>query len=177
MRQFALDIETTGLEPSAGHRVIEAGLIEIVDGSITNFHYHQYYNPGRPLDPEVANFVEKTDKFLATCPNFMEEGRSLLNIIDGHELIIHKASFDVGFLNNQIRLTMPNDILLEQRCKITDTLPLARKLHPGQKCNLRALMERYGINMRIYEDVYQGALYDAAAIAEIYLAMITIGNE
>jgi DNA polymerase-3 subunit epsilon len=171
MRQFVLDTETTGLDPSEGHRLIEVGLIEIADGSVSNFYYHQYFNTERRIDPGAVEVHGITNEFLAPWPSFKEEGRTLLNIIDGHELIIHNAPFDLGFLNNEISLTMPGEPPLEQRCRITDTLLLARKLHPGQRNSCSALIDRYRVDVSIYEDAYAGALYDAVLLAQIFLKM------
>lgn len=170
MRQIVLDTETTGLEPEAGHRIIEIGCIEISNRRITDRRYHQYLNPEREIDPGAIEVHGLTSEFLSTKPRFAEVAGEFLEFIDGAELIIHNAPFDVGFLDHELaRLDGEAATTIAERCTIFDTLPFARELHPGQRNSLDALCRRYEVD-NAHRDLH-GALLDAELLADVYLAM------
>lgn len=169
MRQVVLDTETTGLEPEQGHRIIEIGGVELVNRRLTGRSYHQYLQPDRAIDEGAVEVHGITDEFLADKPRFGDVAEDFLQFIDGAELIIHNAPFDVGFINHELRLLAAGHAAVESHCTITDTLVMARQMHPGQKNNLDALCKRYGVdNSR--RDLH-GALLDAEILADVYLAM------
>lgn len=169
MRQIVLDTETTGLEPRQGHRIIEIGCIELIDRRPTRNDFHRYLNPERDIEAGAEAVHGLSRKFLSTKPLFIDVVQPLLEYIDGAELIIHNAPFDVGFLNHEIKLLNKEYMLIEERCQILDTLPLARQMHPGQRNSLDALCKRYGVD-NSKRDLH-GALLDARLLADVYLAM------
>lgn len=169
LRQIALDTETTGLEPSKGHRVIEIGCIEMIDRKLTGNNFHAYINPEREIDEGAQRVHGLSDKFLADKPVFSEILASFKSYVDGAQLIIHNARFDVGFLNHEFKLVDKKLQTLERYCSIVDTLEMARKRHPGQKNSLDALCKRYDVD-NSHRDLH-GALVDADLLARIYLAM------
>jgi len=167
-RQIVLDTETTGLELSQGHRVIEIGCIEIANRRVSANEFHHYLNPEREIDLGALAVHGISREFLLEKPRFAEIAASLLDYLRGAEVIIHNAEFDVGFLNAELaRAGMPERI--ENLCRVTDTWQLARKLHPGQKNSLDALCKRYSIDNSGRE--LHGARLDAMLLAEVYLAM------
>ena len=169
MRQVVLDTETTGLEPEAGHRVIEIGGVELVNRRPTQRSFHRYVNPERPVDPGALEVHGIDNDFLADKPLFADVVGELLDFVDGAELVIHNADFDVAFLNAELaRLEDPPEDI-RTRCGVLDTLALARRLHPGQRNSLDALAKRYEIDNSGRE--LHGALLDARILAEVYLAM------
>lgn len=167
MRQIFLDTETTGLKPEQGHRVIEIGAIEVIDRKITGKSFHYYLNPGRESDPDALRIHGLTTEFLQDKPLFHEIAQALLDFIRDSELLIHNAPFDTGFLDHE--LGKAGLLALGNYCLITDTLLLARELHPGKRNNLDVLCERYQIDHS--KRVLHGALLDAELLADIYLAM------
>jgi len=169
MRQIVLDTETTGLEPSQGHRIIEIGCVELVNRRLTNNRYHQYINPEREIDEGAIEVHGITTEFLADKPRFGEIAEDFVNFIRGAELIIHNAPFDVGFINHELKRLDGGSQPVDSFCRIVDTLVMARQLHPGQKNNLDALCRRYDIDNSSRE--LHGALLDAEILAEVYLAM------
>ena len=169
MRQIVLDTETTGLETSQDHRIIEIGCVEMVDRKLTGRHYHQYINPQRNVDEGAMEVHGITDQFLADKPLFETVAADFLEFIDGADLIIHNAPFDLGFINHEIAKLPSSVEAIEQNCKIIDTLALARQKHPGQKNNLDALCKRYGVD-NSQRDLH-GALLDAEILADVYLLM------
>lgn len=169
MRQIVLDTETTGLETSEGHRVIEIGCIELLDRRITRNSFHQYVNPGREVEEGALQVHGIDNRFLANKPRFAEVAPDFLKFVDGAELLIHNAAFDVGFINNELRLMGEAAADIAARCRIVDTLEIARRLHPGQKNSLDALCKRYHVDNSGRE--YHGALLDAQLLAEVYLVM------
>ncbi|HHH36429.1 MAG TPA: DNA polymerase III subunit epsilon [Gammaproteobacteria bacterium] len=169
MRQIVLDTETTGLEPSQGHRVIEIGCVEIINRRLTGNHYHQYLQPDREIDEAAVEVHGITNDFLADKPRFTDIVDEFLAFIDGAELIIHNAPFDLGFLNHELKLAGASCDRIEDRCPVTDTLVMARRLHPGQKNSLDALCRRYDIDNS--QRTLHGALLDAEILADLYLAM------
>src|SRR6516162_8220091 len=136
MRQIILDTETTGLEFSQGHRIIEIGCVEMVNRRLTGNHYHQYVNPRREIDQGAIEVHGITNDFLAEKPDFEAIAVGFLEFIHGAELLIHNAQFDVGFLNSELQRLAVDHGRLEDRCTITDTLSMARAKHPGQRNSL-----------------------------------------
>lgn len=169
MRQVILDTETTGLEVSQGHRIIEIGCVELVNRRRTNRTWHRYVHPEREIDSAAEQVHGISREMLENQPRFTEIARDLLEFIDGAELVIHNAEFDVGFLNHEFRLSGLDDDVVRKRCSVVDTLALARRLHPGQRNGLDALCKRYGIDNSGRE--YHGALLDAQLLVDVYLAM------
>jgi DNA polymerase-3 subunit epsilon len=169
MRQVVLDTETTGLEPAQGHRIIEVGCVEMVNRRVTGRTYHQYLNPDREIDAGAVEVHGITNQFLADKPRFADVAEAFLAFVDGAELIIHNAPFDVGFIDHELSLLCDEGGPLETRCSVMDTLALARDMHPGQKNSLDALCKRYGVDNA--ERELHGALLDAQILADVYLAM------
>lgn len=169
MRQIVLDTETTGLEPAAGHRVIEIGCVEIVNRRISSRRYHQYINPQREIDTGAAEVHGMTLDDLRDKPEFREIATEFIEFVRGAELIIHNAPFDVGFLDAEFALLGEAWGRTEDYCTVFDTLKLAREMHPGQRNSLDAICRRYEIDNAHRE--LHGALLDAELLAEAYLAM------
>lgn len=169
MRQIVLDTETTGLSPEHGHRLIEVGCLEMVNRRITNNHFHAYVNPKRAIDEGAVKVHGITEAFLKDKPVFSEIAESLFAFIDGAELIIHNAPFDLGFLNMEFGKINPSRAPITQFCSVIDTLVMARREHPGQQNTLDALCRRYGVDNK-HRDLH-GALLDAELLAQVYLLM------
>ena len=169
MRQIVLDTETTGLETSQDNRIIEIGCVELVGRKLTGRHYHQYVNPQRKVDVGAMEVHGISDQFLEDKPLFETVAREFLEFVDGADLIIHNAPFDVGFINHEIAKLKGAYQVIESGCRIIDTLALARQKHPGQKNNLDALCKRYGVD-NSQRDLH-GALLDAEILADVYLLM------
>jgi DNA polymerase-3 subunit epsilon len=169
MRQVVLDTETTGLETAAGHRIIEIGCVELVNRRSTSRTFHRYVNPERAVDWGALQVHGIDDDFLAAQPTFASVARELIEFVQGAELIIHNADFDVDFINEELRRLegVPHDV--RDCCTVLDTLALARRMHPGQRNSLDALAKRYEIDNS--ERELHGALLDARILAEVYLAM------
>ena len=173
MRQIVLDVETTGLEASAGHRIIEIGCVEILNRRPTGQKFHRYLNPEREIDAGALAVHGIELSRLQSAPKFADIAAELIAFIRGAELIIHNAPFDVGFLDAEFaRLSI--EIVGESRCvsgfcKVLDTLALARSLHPGQRNSLDALCKRYSVDNTKRE--MHGALLDAGILVDVYLAM------
>ncbi|SOD18959.1 DNA polymerase III subunit epsilon [Nitrosomonas ureae] len=173
MRQIVLDTETTGLECKLGHRVVEIAAVELCNRQFTGIHFHYYLNPERESDEGALQVHGLTMEFLQDKAKFYEISKEFLSFISDAELIIHNAPFDVGFINHELGLC--NLKALDNYClQITDTLKLAKELHPGKRNNLDALCERYNIDNS--KRKLHGALLDAELLAEVYLAM-TRGQE
>ncbi len=169
MRQIVLDTETTGLEVDLGHRVIEIGCVEMINRRPTGNNFHEYVHPeDKDIDPGAAEVHGISLSFLADKPKFRELATKLWNYLSGAELVIHNASFDVGFLDREFA-RCGLDQKLSAICTITDTVAMARRLHPGQRVNLNALCKRYEIDTSHRE--LHGALLDAQLLADVYLAM------
>lgn len=167
-RQIVLDTETTGLEPEAGHNIIEIGCVEMQARKLTGNTYHQYVKPDRDVEAEAMEVHGITNEFLQDKPKFKEVMEEFIEFVRGAELIIHNAAFDVGFINKELaRNKFPERI--DQICTITDSLALARKKHPGQKNNLDALCRRYDID-NSHRDLH-GALLDSEILADVYRAL------
>ncbi len=169
MRQIILDTETTGLEPSRGHRIIEIGCVELVNRRLTGNHFHVYINPRREVDDGAMEVHGITNEFLADKPYFEDIADSFIEYVKGAELVIHNAPFDVGFLNHEFNLLEKESVKISDICTVLDTLVLARQMHPGQKNSLDALCKRYFID-NSQRDLH-GALLDSEILADVYLAM------
>lgn len=173
MRQVVLDTETTGLEPSEGHRIIEIGCVEVVDRRLTGNTYHQYLNPDREVDDGAIEVHGITNEFLADKPRFNQVVKGFLDFIEGAQLVIHNAAFDIGFLDHELMLCDKQHGTAYGKTgdysTVLDTLLLARKMHPGQRNSLDALCRRYDINNTHRE--LHGALLDSEILADVYLAM------
>ena len=169
MRQVILDTETTGIDPKDGHRLVEIGAIEMVNRRFTGRTYHQYINPERHIDAEVVAVHGIDDARVANEPVFAAIADEFWAFIEGAELVIHNAPFDVGFINHEIAKLSGAYQVIESGCRIIDTLALARQKHPGQKNNLDALCKRYGVD-NSQRDLH-GALLDAEILADVYLLM------
>lgn len=169
MRQVVLDTETTGLDPSQGHRVIEIGCVEIDNRKLTGRHFHCYLNPERDIDAAAIEVHGLTSHFLADKPRFHQVESEFLEFIEGSELVIHNAPFDVGFLDHELRATKSEAQSIASFCGILDSLLLAREKHPGQRNSLDALCKRYGVDNT--QRQLHGALLDAEILADVYLTM------
>ena len=169
MRQVVLDTETTGLEPAQGHRIIEIGCVEILDRRITRNAFHSYVNPEREVDAGALEVHGIDNRFLKDKPRFAEVAAGFLQFVQGAELVIHNAAFDMAFINQELN-KMQNAVTdIASVSTVLDTLEIARRLHPGQKNSLDALCKRYQVDNSGRE--YHGALLDAQLLAEVYLAM------
>ena len=169
MRQIVLDTETTGLEVSQGHRIIEIGCVELFNRKLTGNHYHCYINPEREIDQGAIEVHGITSKFLEDKPVFDRVARDFVEFIAGAELIIHNAPFDIGFLNSELQRLEASYLPLDETSSVVDTLIMARRKHPGQRNNLDALCQRYGVD-NSQRDLH-GALMDAEILADVYLTM------
>jgi DNA polymerase-3 subunit epsilon len=172
MRRIVLDTETTGLEPSEGHRVIEVACIELTGRRPTGRHFHRYLNPERAVDLAASEVHGLTAEDLADKPLFADVADEFLEFVEGAELLIHNAPFDMAFLDAELaRAGRPKVSAL---CTVADTLEMARELHPGKKNSLDALCERYMVDNS--RRTLHGALLDAQLLADVWLAM-TRGQE
>ena len=168
MRQIVLDTETTGLEPSLGHRIIEIGCVEMINRRPSGKTFQYYLNPQREVDPGAQEVHGLSNEFLEDKPLFADIAGEFLEFVQGAELIIHNAPFDIGFLNKELELAA-NDRRIEDVCNVMDTLVLARSMHPGQRNSLDALCKRYQVDNSNRE--MHGALLDARILADVYLSM------
>ncbi|WMS88482.1 DNA polymerase III subunit epsilon [Pleionea litopenaei] len=169
MRQVVLDTETTGLEPTQGHKIIEIGCVELIDRKLTGRHYHQYIKPDRVIDQGAIDVHGITNEFLDDKPRFNEITDDFLAFVDGAELVIHNAPFDIGFLDWELKCLDRGLGKMEDYCSVLDTLVLARQMFPGQKNNLDALCRRFGIDNS--HRTLHGALLDSEILADVYLLM------
>lgn len=169
MRQVVLDTETTGLDPEQGHKVIEIGCVELINRKLTGKHLHYYLNPNREVEAAALEVHGITNEFLADKPLFEAVAQEFIDFIDGAELIIHNAPFDVAFLDHELAALNQGYKPVTDYCSILDTLVLARNKHPGQKNNLDALCKRYYVD-NTQRDLH-GALLDAEILADVYLIM------
>lgn len=177
MRQVVLDTETTGLNPNKGDRIVEVGCVEMIDRKLTGRHYHCYINPERDIPDEVIAVHGIDNEKVKDSPKFRDIAVELWTWIEGAELIIHNAAFDMGFLNAEFKLFADEQgepfEKLDTVCTVLDTLKVAREKHPGTKVSLDALCKRYGIDNS--HRTLHGALLDSEILADVYL-MLTGGQ-
>lgn len=167
MREIVLDTETTGFEPSEGHRIVEIGAVELFNHLPTGRTFHVYLNPERSMPKEAFDVHGLGDDFLRDKPLFRAEAQNFLDFVGEAKLVIHNAAFDMKFLNWELRShgfpTLPND-------RAIDTLMIARSRFPGSPASLDALCRRFGIDNSMREK--HGALLDSEILAEVYLELV-----
>lgn len=168
-RIVVLDTETTGLNPQEGHRIIEIGCVELLNRRLTGNRFHVYINPDRIIDAGAVAVHGITNEFLADKARFKDIFTDFLTFIQGAELVIHNAPFDVGFINHEFSLLENPGKTVADYCAVFDTLSFARKKHPGQRNSLDALCKRYSIDNSHRE--LHGALLDAEILADVFLLM------
>ena len=168
-KYIILDTETTGLEVKQGHRVIEIGAVLLNDRKKSQDHFHSYLNPSRLIDEEASKVHGITNADLEDQPGFEEIAEEFIQFIEGSTLVIHNAPFDVGFLNNELRLASTSYPMIEDLCEIEDSLLIARDKYPGQRNSLDALATRYDISG--YDRTFHGALLDANILADVYMRL------
>ncbi len=164
-----LDTETTGLEVRQGHRLIEIACVELVGRRLTGRHYQTYLNPDRAIDEGARQVTGIQDEFLLDKPHFADVVDEFIAFIDGAELIIHNASFDIGFLDAELARLGADAGCIGNHCTVLDTLAMARERYPGQRNSLDALCKRLGVDSSRRE--LHGGLIDAQLLADVYLAM------
>ena len=164
-----LDTETTGLEVQHGHRVIEIGAVLLNDRKKSEEHFHTYLNPSRLIDEEASKVHGIMNEDLSDKPYFEDVAEEFLEFVDGSTLVIHNAAFDVGFLNNELKLASSKYPKLEEICEIEDSLALAKEKFPGQRNSLDALANRFDISG--YDRTFHGALLDANILADVYMSL------
>lgn len=169
MRQIVLDTETTGLETAQGHRIIEIGAVEVDARRKTGRTYHVYLNPDREVDEGAIEIHGITNEFLADKPRFADIADEFFDFINGADLVIHNAPFDVGFIDHEFGQLERGLPAVSECCSVTDTLIMARRMHPGQRNTLDALCKRYQVD-NSQRDLH-GALLDAEILADLYLTM------
>lgn len=177
MRQVVLDTETTGLNPKKGDRILEVGCVEVIDRKITGRTFHHIIDPERDIPEEVVRIHNIDNERVKGCPKFREVADELWQWLEGAELVIHNAAFDMGFLNAEYEILAKERNQpfkpLESVCGVLDTLKVAREKHPGSKASLDALCKRYGIDNS--HRTFHGALLDSEILADVYL-MLTGGQ-
>ena len=169
MRQLVLDTETTGLEVGLGHRIIEIGCVELVNRRLTGRNFHKYINPDREIDDGALEVHGITQEFLSDKARFADIWDEFKEFLQGDELIIHNAPFDVAFLNHEIGLLNLGLPSIQDQSSVVDSLALAREKHPGQRNSLDALCRRYSIDNS--QRVLHGALLDAEILSDVYLQL------
>lgn len=167
MREIVLDTETTGLDPKGGHRIVEIGCVELDNHMPTGETYHQYINPRRDMPDEAFRIHGLSQEYLSDFPEFSDIASAFVEFIGDAKLIIHNASFDMGFINAELNA---HDLDLIPMDRATDTVALARRKFPGARANLDALCQRFGID-NSNRDLH-GALLDARLLADVYLELI-----
>ncbi|WP_462163776.1 DNA polymerase III subunit epsilon [Pseudoalteromonas xiamenensis] len=168
-RQIVLDTETTGIDPKAGHRIIEIGCVELINRRLTGNNFHVYINPDRDIEDEAIDVHGITNEFLRDKPRFHQIAQEFIAFIKGAELVIHNAPFDVGFMDHEFAALNQHIQPTREMCQVLDTLDMARKMHPGQKNSLDALCRRYDIDNS--KRTLHGALLDSEILADVYLGM------
>lgn len=167
MREVVLDTETTGFDPETGDRIVEIGAVELMGHMATGKTYHQYINPERSMPEEAFQVHGLGDDFLRDKPKFAQVGQAFLDFIGDAKLVIHNASFDIKFLNAELKWMGLPQIPWEQAI---DTLEIARKRFPGSPASLDALCRRFNIDNS--SRTLHGALLDSEILAEVYLELI-----
>lgn len=173
-RIVVLDTETTGMNKDngphyEGHRIIEIGAVEMINRKLTGRYFHVYIRPDREIDPEAVAVHGITDDFLKDKPSYADVHDEFVAFINGAEMVAHNASFDAGFIDHEFRLLNKAVPILDDLCKVTDTLAMAKQLFPGKRNNLDVLCGRYGIDNS--HRTLHGALLDAEILADVYLLM------
>ncbi len=166
-KYIVLDTETTGLNYEEGHKIIEIGAVLLEDRNKSDNYFHTYLNPQRIIEEEAIKVHGITNEELEDKPLFDEVVSEFLEFVEGSTLVIHNAAFDLGFLNNEIKLASSKNPLLEDICEVIDTLEVARKKFPGQRNSLDALANRF--NITSYDRTYHGALLDANILSDVFL--------
>lgn len=173
IRQVVLDTETTGMSfggvPHIGHNIIEIGAVEMINRRLTGRTYHVYIKPPREVEEEAIRVHGITNEFLQDKPTFADIADEFIAFIQGAELIIHNAPFDVGFIDHEFSFLPTPPPKTDEMCVVTDSLKLAKQMYPGKKNNLDALCSRLGIDNS--KRVLHGALLDAEILADVYLMM------
>ena len=164
---IVLDTETTGLEVEQGHRIVEVGAVALADRKRTDLHFHSYLNPQRSIDEEAEKVHGLSMERLSSEPEFSEIAESFLEFVEGSILVIHNASFDLGFLNAELKRASSKYPTLEEICDVEDTLLMARNKFPGQRNSLDALANRFEVTG--YDRSFHGALLDANILADVYI--------
>ena len=164
---IVLDTETTGLEVDQGHRIVEVGAVALQDRRRTDIHFQSYLNPQRSVDEEAEKVHGLSMERLANEPEFSEIAESFLEFIEGSTLVIHNASFDLGFLNSELKRASTSYPSIEEICDVEDTLLMARNKFPGQRNTLDALASRFEVSG--YDRSFHGALLDANILADVYI--------
>ena len=172
-RQIVLDTETTGLSAEEGDRIIEIGCVELVRRKLTGNNKHFYLNPGRDSHPDALRVHAISNEFLRDKPVFAAVAEELLDYLQGAEVIIHNAPFDIGFLNKELEM-MGRPALAGCVSQVTDTLAMAKELYPGKRNSLNALCDRLGVDNS--GRTLHGALLDAELLADVYINL-TRGQE
>ena len=167
MREIVLDTETTGFEPTEGHRIVEIGAVELFNHLPTGNTYHQYINPERMMPKEACEVHGLGDEFLRKQPVFRAIGQAFLDFIGDSQLVIHNAAFDMKFLNHELKTVGLPEIPYP---RATDTLMIARRKFPGSPASLDALCRRFGVDNSAREK--HGALLDSEILAEVYLELV-----
>ena len=175
MRQIVLDTETTGLSWEKGNRVVEIGCVELFERRPTGRTFHCYLNPECPFEPGAQEVTGLTLEFLADKPKFADVVEDFLAFIEGAELVIHNAAFDVGFLDSELSRLGPQYGRVRERASVEDSLELARQRFPGQRNSLDALCKRLGVDNSHRQ--LHGALLDAQLLMEAYLALTSGQSE
>ena len=174
MRQIILDTETTGLEWKKGNRVVEIGCVELLERRPSGRNFHRYLKPDCDFEAGAQEVTGLTLEFLADKPVFEDVVDEFLDYIDGAELVIHNAAFDLGFLDNELSRLGGHYGRITDRAGVVDTLLLARERFPGQRNSLDALCKRLGVDNSHRQ--LHGALLDAQILADVYIAL-TSGQE
>ena len=169
MRQIVLDTETTGLDPRQGHKIIEIGALELVDRQLSGRQFHVYINPERDIEAGALEVHGITEEFLRDKPVFADVVEDFLEFVDGAEMVIHNAPFDIGFIDNELALIGHQHASITDVAGVLDTLELAKDLHPGQRNNLDALCKRYEVDNT--SRTLHGALLDSEILVDVFLAM------
>lgn len=167
MREIIFDTETTGFDPKNGDRMVEMGCVEMINRVETGATYHAYYNPERDMPAAAEGVHGLSSAFLSDKPLFRDTAQELLDFIGDAPLVAHNASFDFGFLNNELEIAGLEAVSLD---RMVDTVAIARKKHPGAKNSLDALCSRYGVDRS--HRVKHGALLDAELLAQVYVELL-----
>ena len=173
MRQLFLDTETTGLSAEGGDRVIELGCVELVNRKLTGNNLHFYFNPGRDSHEDALKVHGISNEFLRDKPKFESVAQEILDYVQGAEIIIHNAAFDVGFLNKELELAGQKPFTQHVE-SVVDTLVMAKQMYPGKRNSLDALCDRLGVDNS--GRTLHGALLDAELLADVYINL-TRGQE